>query len=135
MERHEGALERKVLWWTIPVAKLKGRRSPMRRHCVCRWSDVRLPWLGAVECHRFELAVAERRATGHVMQKAIGVAVWSHMPYAGTRPTGSGPACPSRIGPRMILRRTARTLLASLGCPSDVGEAILVTRCQHRGHL
>jgi hypothetical protein len=29
-ERDEIAAERKVLWWTIPIAKLKGRRNPTR---------------------------------------------------------------------------------------------------------
>ena len=39
MERHEIATVRKVLWWTIPVAKLKGRRNPAR-------TELRVPLVG-----------------------------------------------------------------------------------------
>jgi len=126
MERDEVAAVRKVLWWTIPVAKLKGRRNPTR-------TDLRVPLAGRAA------AVVRRRmdatdsnwlwpsvgATGHVMQKAIGVAVWSHMPYAATRPDWKRPRLSLVRWAPHDLRRTARTLLSSLGCPSEVGEAIL----------
>jgi integrase len=126
MERDEIATARKVLWWTIPVAKLKGRRNPTR-------TELRVPLVGRAA------AVVRRRmdatdsswlwpsvgATGHVMQKAIGVAVWSHMPYAATRPDWKRPRMSVVRWAPHDLRRTARTLLSSLGCPSDIGEAIL----------
>lgn len=126
MERHEVALERKVLWWTVPVAKLKGRRSPVR-------TPLRVPLVGrAAAVVKRRLAATDSNwlwpsvgATGHVMQKAIGVAVWSHMPYAQTRPDWKRPRLSVAHWAPHDLRRTARTLLASMGCPSDVGEAIL----------
>lgn len=126
MERGEIALEKRVLWWTIPVHKLKGRRHPAR-------TALRVPLLGRAA------AVVRRRMsatdsdwlwpsagkTGHVMQKAIGVAVWSHMPYAGTRPDWHRPRLTITHWAPHDLRRTARTILSALGCPSEVGEAIL----------
>jgi integrase len=126
MERDEIATERKVLWWTIPVAKLKGRRNPAR-------TELRVPLLGrAAAVVRRRLDATESNwlwpsagASGHVMQKAIGVAVWSHMPYAATRPDWKRPRMSVVRWAPHDLRRTARTLLSSLGCPSDVGEAIL----------
>lgn len=126
MERHEVALERRALWWTVPVAKLKGRRSPVR-------TPLRVPLVGrAAAVVKRRLAATDSNwlwpsvgATGHVMQKAIGVAVWSHMPYAQTRPDWKRPRLSVAHWAPHDLRRTARTLLASMGCPSDVGEAIL----------
>ncbi len=126
MERDEIAAERKVLWWTIPVAKLKGRRNPAR-------TELRVPLVGrAAAVVRRRLAATESNwlwpsvgAAGHVMQKAIGVAVWSHMPYARTRPDWKRPRMSVAHWAPHDLRRTARTVLSFLGCPSDVGEAIL----------
>ena len=126
MERSEIASERKVLWWTIPVAKLKGRRNPLR-------TELRVPLVGRaaavvrrrLEAHDSAWLWPSVGASGHVMQKAIGVAVWSHMPYATTRPDWKRPRLSLTRWAPHDLRRTARTLLSSLGCPSDVGEAIL----------
>lgn len=126
MERDEIATERKVLWWTIPVGKLKGRRNPGR-------TELRVPLVGrAAAVVRRRLEATESNwlwpsvgATGHVMQKALGVAVWSHMPYARTRPDWKRPRMNVVHWVPHDLRRTARTVLSFLGCPSDVGEAIL----------
>jgi len=126
MERDEITTEAKTLWWTIPVAKLKGRRSPVR-------IPLRVPLVGrAGAVVRRRLAATDSNwlwpsvgAAGHVLQRAIGVAVWSHMPYAETRPEWKRPRLPVVRWAPHDLRRTARTLLSSLGCPSDVGEAIL----------
>ena len=126
MERNEIATARKVLWWTIPVAKLKGRRSPTR-------TELRVPLVGrAAAVVRRRMAATDSNwlwpsvgATGHVMQKAIGVAVWSHMPYAETRPDWKRPRLSVTRWAPHDLRRTARTLLSTLGCPSEIGEAIL----------
>lgn len=61
-------------------------------------------------------------------QKAVGVAVWSHMPYSETRPEWVRPRLPVTHWAPHDLRRTGRTMLAALGCPLEVAEAIL-------GHL
>jgi integrase len=126
MERSEIAMEKGVLWWTIPVPKLKGRRHPVR-------TALRVPLVGrAAAVVRRRLAATDSNwlwpsvgKAAHVLQKAIGVAVWSHMPYAGTRPEWQRPRLTVTRWAPHDLRRTARTMLSSLGCPSEVGEAIL----------
>lgn len=126
MERHELAQADGVLWWTIPVRKLKGRRHPVR-------TDLRVPLVGrAASVIRRRMAATDSNwlwpsvgKLGHVTQKAIGVAVWSHMPYARTRPEWLRPRMAFTGWAPHDLRRTARTLLSTLGCPSEVGEAIL----------
>lgn len=130
MQPEEITAEADGLWWTVPREKLKMRRNPLT-------FDLRVPLVGRAE------AVVRRRLaarpdaqwlfpsvgrSGHVEQKAIGVAVWSHMPHAGTRPDWVRPRLPVAGWAPHDLRRTGRTLLAALGCPAEVGEAIL-------GHL
>jgi integrase len=130
MERNEVTDEDDgLLWWTVPREKLKMRRNPL----TC---DLRVPLFGrAQEIVRRRLEVPKGRwlfpspgKTGHVEQKATGVAVWSHMPYAETRPDWVRPRLAVTHWAPHDLRRTSRTLLSKLGCPSDVAEAIL-------GHL
>jgi hypothetical protein len=114
------------LWWTIPKAKLKMRRNPLL-------TDLRVPLAGRAA------AVVRRRpadgwifpsrgASGHIEQKALGVAVWTHMPDCKLRPAWERPRLPVASWSPHDLRRTSRTLLASLGCPAEIAEAIL-------GHL
>jgi integrase len=62
---------------------------------------------------------------GPVDQKISGVAVWMHMPYSKTRPTLQRPRLTVTHWAPHDLRRTARTLLASLGVRSEVAEACL----------
>lgn len=116
-------------WWTIPRAKLKMRRNPMT-------VDLRVPLEGRA------LAVVKRRLmarpsgylfasrgrSGHIEQKALGVAVYVHMPSCELREEWIRPRLPVVDWAPHDLRRTGRTLLASLGCPAEVAEAIL-------GHL
>lgn len=128
-ERAEVTEEADGWWWTVPKAKLKMRRNPLT-------TDLRVPLVGRA------LAVVRRRLAAHdspwlfpspgregcIQQKAIGVAVWSHMPYSKTRKDWVRPRLPVTHWAPHDLRRTVRTLLASLGCPAEVAEAIL-------GHL
>lgn len=118
--------EKDGLWWTIPKAQTKNRQ---RERAV----DHRVPLVGRAEkIVRRRLALAEgsylfpsHGKTGHVEQKALGVAVWTHMPYAGTRPTQQRPRLPvTHWGPH-DLRRTGRTRLAALGCRDEIAEAML----------
>lgn len=129
MERSEVTVEDDGLWWTVPKAKLKMRRNPLT-------TDLRVPLVGRaaaivkrrIDAHGKRFVFPSVGSTGHVQQRAIGVAVWMHMPYAETRP--------EHVRPRLLvthwaphdLRRTGRTMLSALGCPTDVAEAIL-------GHL
>jgi integrase len=129
MERGELAMEGDVRWWTIPKAKLKMARNPLT-------VDLRVLLVGRAA------AVVERRhlsseskwlfpsrgRSGHIEQKAMGVAVHTHMPCCRTRPEWVRPRMPVSHWAPHDLRRTGRTMLAALGCPNEVGEAIL-------GHL
>lgn len=126
MERDEISEEADGLWWTVPRQKLKMRRNPLT-------VDLRVPLVGRAE------AVVRRRLqatpgqwifpsvgkAGHVQQKAIGLAVWSHMPYAGTRPDWVRARLAVTHWAPHDLRRTGRTMLAALGCPETVGEAVI----------
>ena len=128
-ERREISEEEDGWWWTVPRAKLKMRRNPLT-------TDLRVPLVGRA------LAVVQRRLqahdkpwlfpsvgrSGHIEQKAVGVAVWMHMPYSTTRPLEVRPRLPVTHWAPHDLRRTGRTLLAALGCPVDVAEVLL-------GHL
>lgn len=126
MERGEIAVEPDGLWWTIPREKLKMRRNPMT-------TNLRVPLAGraaAVVRRRLDAAAGawlfpSAGVIGHVGQKALGVAVWSHMPYAGTRPDWVRPRLAVTHWAPHDLRRTGRTMLAALGCPSQIAEAIL----------
>lgn len=66
-----------------------------------------------------------RGKLGHVEQKTIQTAVHFHQPYSHTRPEVERPRLPVTHWAPHDLRRTVRTLLASMGCPSDAGEVIL----------
>lgn len=125
IEGREITEEGDVLWWTVPKAKTKNARIEAA-------TDLRVPLVGRAR------AVVERRAelhgkgylfpsrTGtHVKQKVIGVAVWTAMPYCMTRPERERPRLPVTHWAPHDLRRTARTLLAALGCPNEIGEAVL----------
>lgn len=126
MERGEITEEPTGWWWTIPVAKLKMRRNPLL-------VDLRVPLVGRAE------AIVRRRlqstegswlfpshsASGHIEQKAVGVAVWAHGPRCKSRPEWVRPRCPVDRWSPHDLRRTGRTMLTMLRCPSDVAEAVL----------
>ncbi len=129
MEAEELAEEAGVLWWTLPKAKLKMLRHPLT-------VDLRVPLVGRAEAVvRRRLAVtptgylfASHSRSGHLEQKALGVAVWAHMPACESRPEWARPRLPVARWAPHDLRRTGRTLLAAMGCPAEVAEAIL-------GHL
>lgn len=129
MERSEIVEERDGLWWTIPRAKLKMRRNPSL-------TDLRVPLIGRAEAIvRRRLAATDkaflfhsRGRSSHIEQKAIGVAVYCHMPNCELRPEWVRPRLTVADWAPHDLRRTGRTLLASLGCPNDIAEAVL-------GHL
>lgn len=126
MERGEVTEEVDGLWWTVPRSKLKMRRLPTL-------GDLRVPLVGraaAVVRRRVDAAggsylFASRAARGHIEQKALGVAVWMHMPGCKTRSEWVRPRLPVVDWAPHDLRRTGRTLLAALGCPDEVGEAVL----------
>ena len=129
MEAGEISVEPDGTWWTIPRGKLKMRRHPLL-------TDLRVPLVGrALQVVQRRQAAApkgflfpSRGASGHIEQKALGVAVWTHMPSCELREEWIRPRLPVAAWAPHDLRRTARTLLAALGCPAEVAEALL-------GHL
>ncbi|MFT9640256.1 tyrosine-type recombinase/integrase, partial [Alcaligenes phenolicus] len=125
MEGREIAEESDGLWWTIPKIKTKNARHENA-------TDLRVPLIGRAEVivrRRLErygsgwLFPAERG--GPMQQKVFGQAVHFHMPYSETRPEQVRPRLPVTHWAPHDLRRTARTMLAALGCPYEVGEAII----------
>lgn len=132
MQREEVCEEPDGWWWTVPKGKLKMRRNPLL-------TDLRVPLVGVSEQivrRRLESTAGaaggwvfpSRGASGHIEQKALGVAVWTHMPGCALRKDWIRPRLPVANWAPHDLRRTARTQLAALGCPAEVAEAIL-------GHL
>lgn len=116
-------------WWVIPKEKTKNAR-----HAVA--GDQRVPLFGralAVVLRRRDLhgdgwLFPARRRGGKVVpveQKTVQSAVWFHMPYSTTRPEEQRPRLPVTHWAPHDLRRTSRTLLASMGCPTEVAESIL----------
>jgi integrase len=126
MAREEIGEEPDGLWWTVPRAKLKMRRNPLT-------TDLRVPLVGRAEAivRRRMDAVAggwlfpSRGRSGHIEQKVFGVAVWTHLQRCALRPEWVRPRLPIDDFAPHDLRRTGRTLLAALGCPDAVAEAIL----------
>ncbi|WP_414451915.1 tyrosine-type recombinase/integrase [Burkholderia sp. 22PA0099] len=125
MEGREIAEEPDGLWWTIPKVKTKNARHENA-------TDLRVPLVGRAEAivrRRLErygpgwLFPAERG--GPMQQKVFGQAVHFHMPYSETRPEQQRPRLTITHWAPHDLRRTTRTLLAAVGCPYEVGEAII----------
>lgn len=126
MRGSEVGEEAGVLWWTLPKTKTKNRH---RLNAV----DQRIPLFGRAR----EIVLARRKAAGegylfpstaaagHAGQKAIQSKVWFHMPYSETRPDFARPRLQVTDWAPHDLRRTGRTLIAGMGCPDEVGEALL----------
>lgn len=118
-------------WWTVPVALTKNARH---EHAV----DHRVPLFGRA------LAIVQRRlaAVGEsgwlfedvrqeqYTQHDFSTYIYSLQPHSEkvARRQGEGLVLPVANWTPHDLRRTGRTLLASLGCPEEIAEAIL-------GHL
>lgn len=126
MEGREISEETDGWWWTIPKNKTKNARHENA-------TDQRVALVGralAIVRRRLDLygekyLFPTKGKLGYVEQKVIQTAVWYHMPYSLTRPNQLRPRLPvSRWAPH-DLRRTSRTILASLECPDSVAEAIL----------
>ena len=115
-------------WWTCPKSATKNAR-----HADA--VDLRVPLTGRA------LEVVQRRlkvvgASGYLFEDVRGeqytqhdfsTYIYSMQPYSAkvAMREGEGLVLPVTNWTPHNLRRTARTLLASLGCPNEVGEAIL----------
>lgn len=131
MHAREIRKESDGLWWVIPKARTKNARFK-------RATDLRVPLVGrAEEIVRRRMKLIGKgflfprtgryaSTEGSVNQQEIGKVVNYHQPYYPHRP-GRAILTVEDWSPHS-LRRTARTLLAKLGCPVDVANAI-------QGHL
>lgn len=116
-------------WWTVPKAQTKTAKTAAA-------VDLRVPLFGQA------LAVVQRRldavgASGWLFEDARGEQYTQHdystyiynlMPYSPKvtqRQSTGGLVLPVAHWSPHDLRRTSRTLLAGLGCPNEVAEAIL----------
>jgi integrase len=119
-------------WWVQPKAKTKNARHE-------RAVDLRIPLFGralAIALRRKDLYgdswLFKARLPGGrnepVQQKTIQSTVYCYQPYSQVRPEKSRLRLPVTHWAPHDLRRTARTRLSALGCPSDVAETII-------GHL
>lgn len=119
------------LWWTIPKALTKNAR-------FTEATDLRVPLEGRA------LEIVQRRldALGksgwlfedsreeQYTQQDFSTYIYNLQPYSSkaTERQGAGLVLPVTHWTPHDLRRTGRTFLASLGCPDEIGEAII-------GHL
>lgn len=114
------------LWWVIPKAKTKNARHEEA-------TDQRVPLVGrakAIIQRRMELfgkgyLFPNQKKNGHLEQKMVQTSIYMHQPYSKTRPENYRPRLTVSHWAPHDLRRTSRTMLASLGCPEEVAEAII----------
>ncbi len=120
--------EGEVWWWTVPK-----RLTKNERHALA--VDLRVPLFGQA------LEIVQRRmeAVGEsgllfedvrgeqYTQNDLSTYIYNLQPYSPkvTGRQGDGLVLPVTHWTAHNLRRTARTLLAQLGCPNEVAEAII----------
>lgn len=116
-----------VLWWTVPKALTKNARFD---HAV----DLRVPLFGKAR-EVMERRAAAVGASGWLFEDVRGeqytqpdfsTYIYDLQPYSiksQNRPQRA--VLPVSGWSPHTLRKTARTLLAQLGCPNEIGEAIL----------
>jgi len=108
-----------VLWLDIPGKRMKGGKA----HSI--------PLVGRAK----KIVEARRNAGGWlfphkdgdkpIAQKVLGVEVYACSGRSKAAAYKSRRVCPVKDWAPHDLRRTARTMLAEMGCPFEVGEAIL----------
>lgn len=117
------------LWWTVPKAMTKGANHEAA-------TDLRVPLLGrALEIVRRLVktpkegwlfpSVSRDGTVGHQVQAYMGSKVNYLQPYCKSRPDHVRKRLSVTHWSPHDLRRTGRTMLASMGCPNEIGEAIL----------
>jgi integrase len=117
-----------VLWWVCPKAKTKNAKR-------ANATDFRVPLFGrAADVVRARMQSHGKGWLfpgvngGHSKQGTISEALYKHQPYSQEKKSCYDSGLTVTHWSPHDLRRTARTMLAQLGCPHEVGEAIL-------GHL
>jgi integrase len=125
MEGSEITEENDGLWWTVPKHKTKNANLPDA-------TDLRVPLVGRAEKvirARMEKygkrSLFPSRAGGSRNQKMIQQGIYYFQPYCKTAPEHIRERLPVTNWAPHDLRRTMRTKLAAIGCPHEVGEAII----------
>jgi integrase len=125
MEADEIREEPTGWWWVIPKEKTKNLNRDNA-------TDLRVPLIGrakAVVLRRREQATRflfESEVGGKpIEQKMVQGAVYHHQPYCKTQTKNERPRLPVTRWSPHDLRRTVRTLLARMGCPEEIAEAIM----------
>ena len=127
MEGREIVSEESGLWWIVPKAKTKNARH---EHAT----DLRVPLFGraaAIALRRKErfgdgfLFPLRGDLSQHIDQKSIQSSLFVYQPYSEIRAHKYPRRLPVTHWAPHDLRRSSRTLLAAMGCPNEVGEAIL----------
>ncbi len=130
MEGRDVAKEADGLWWwVIPKEKTKNARHESA-------TALRVPLFGRAlavvlrrkDLHGDDWLFPAKRRDGKIVpveQKTIQSCVWVRMPYSETRPELVRSRLPVTHWSPHDLRRTSRTLLAAMGCPTEVAESIL----------
>ncbi|MDD2711353.1 MAG: integrase family protein [Simplicispira sp.] len=116
------------LWWTIPKALTKGRN-------VASAHDFRVPLIGRAEQIVRRLleggrdwlfpSVSRQGVRQGQTQAYMQSKVHYRQPYSESRPDHVRARLTVTHWSPHDLRRTGRTMLAEMGCPHEVGEAIL----------
>jgi len=125
MESTEMTDEHDGWWWTIPKHKTKNARHENA-------TDLRVPLVGRalkivkrrLKVHKGWLFPADSVA-GHTIQQVIGSQVANRMSYSTVHQERELLCLPVENWSPHDLRRTTRTLLAAMGCPDAIAEAIL----------
>ena len=125
MEHREISEEDDGWWWTIPKIKTKNARHENA-------TDLRVPLVGrALAIVQRRMGVSDgwlfppTRGKGHSHQSVIGSQVFNRMSYSTVHPDRELACLPVEHWSPHDLRRTTRTMLASMQCPDSVAEAIL----------
>jgi integrase len=125
MEGREITQEPDGWWWTVPKIKTKNARHENA-------TDFRVPLAGrSLEIVQRRMALHDgwlfpaKTKLGHTSQSVIGSAVARRMDYDTVQPHRKLKKLPVQGWSPHDLRRTSRTMLAALGCPDPVAEAIL----------
>lgn len=114
-------------WWTVPKDMTKGVD-------VASATDLRVPLVGRAKEIVSRLqpkgdwlfqSVSRAGVVGHQQQTYMQTKVHYLQPYCKSRPDHERARLEVTHWSPHDLRRTGRTMLAAMGCPNEIGEAIL----------
>lgn len=113
-----------VLWLELPAERMKGKKGQQRPHSVPLVGRAAEIVLARMPEHGGFLFPAKSGLKA-IEQKVLGVEVYACSGRSEAAAYRHRRVCPVSDWAPHDLRRTARTLLASLNCPYEVAEAIL----------